>query len=122
MDIGWSVWPNPPDGLGAQGLYSTIPMKKMDPQQNDGWTDVDYNFGEDDERNARISYILNEACHVFRHHAEGVWASQDKDAYARLLIPELKVHPSLIGQLKQLNDRVVKMVLYRAVEIMKEDG
>ena len=24
MDIGWSVWPNPPDGLCAQGLYSTL--------------------------------------------------------------------------------------------------
>ncbi len=23
MDIGWSVWLNPPDGLCAQGLYST---------------------------------------------------------------------------------------------------
>jgi hypothetical protein len=29
MDIGWSVWPNPPDGSSAQRLYST------------GWTDMD---------------------------------------------------------------------------------
>jgi hypothetical protein len=100
-------------------MLNVIPMKRMEPQQNDGWTDVDYNFGQDEERNARISHVLNEACHVFRHHAEGVWASQDKDAYARLLIPEIQAHPSLIGQLNQLDDRVVKMVVYRAVEMMK---
>ena len=95
-------------------------MKKMTPQKNDGWTDEYYDFGHGDELNDRISEILNEACHVFYHHASGVWSSNHKDLYARKLIPDLDAHPSLIGQMKQLDDRVVKMVVFRAIELMKK--
>jgi len=94
----------------------------MSPQQNDGWTDESYEFGRGDEFNRKIGEILNEACHAFHHHASGVWQNDHKDFYARKLIPEMQAHPSLIGQLKQLQDRVVKMVVYRAVEIIKEEG
>ena len=86
--------------------------------KNDGWTDVPYELGSDPEDNARISEILNEACHVFRHHAEGLWKSEDKDAYARLLMEEIRARPSLVGRLLNTDDRVVKMVTHRAIELL----
>ncbi len=97
-------------------------MKKMEPQQNDGWSDEAYDFGHGNDLNQRVGHILNEACHVFYYHSSGVWTSNHKETYARQLIPYLEEHPSLIGQLKQLDDRVVKMVLYRAVEMTKKKG
>ena len=89
------------------------------PQQNDGWSDIEYDLGRGPEINERIGQILNEACHVFYFHSGGAWASHDKDFYARQLMPEIRAHPSLIGQLKKLQDRVVKMVLYRAIELIE---
>jgi hypothetical protein len=86
--------------------------------KNDGWTDVDYDLGSNLEDNARISKILNEACHVFRHHAEGVWRSGDKDAYASLLMAEIERQPSIVGRLLKTDDRVVKMLTYRALELI----
>jgi hypothetical protein len=85
--------------------------------KNDGWTDVQYELGVEPEDNARISRILNEACHVFRHHASGVWQSEDKDAYAALLVAEIERRPSLVGRLLKTDDRVVKMITYRALEL-----
>ena len=93
-------------------------IKKL--PKNDGWTDVAYDLGEDATENARISEILNEACHVFRHHAEGTWQSHDKDAYAELLAVELERRPSLAGRLLTTEDRVVKMVTFRALELVKD--
>jgi hypothetical protein len=40
-------------------------MGKWTHPKNDGWTDIDYRLVGDPERNARLSAILNEACHVF---------------------------------------------------------
>jgi hypothetical protein len=88
--------------------------------KNDGWTHVEYDFGLDPDSNERISYILNEACHVFYHHAEGVWKSSDKDNYASLLVKEFLRHPELSSRVIRSKDRVVKMVAYRALELMKE--
>jgi hypothetical protein len=94
-------------------------MGKWSHPKNDGWTDVDYHLIDDPERNARLSAILNEACHVFRKHAEGVWKSDDKDAYARLIAAEIDRTPSLIRKLLGTDDRVIKMLAYRAVELNK---
>ena len=88
--------------------------------RSDGWTKVNYDFGADPELNARLSEILNEGCHVFHLHAEGIWKSEDKDAYARLLAPEIAARPSLIRKLLGTGDRVVKMLTYRAIEINDE--
>jgi hypothetical protein len=87
--------------------------------KNDGWKDVNYQLVDDPERNARLSAILNEACHVFRRHAEGVWKSHDKDAYARHIAAEIRITPSLIRKLLGTEDRVVRMLTHRAVELNK---
>jgi hypothetical protein len=90
--------------------------------KSDGWTDVAYDLGDDPEDSARIGRILNEACHVFHHHAEGTWAKQDKDAYANLLVAEIRKRPGLAGRLLATDDRVVKMLAHRAFELLKLDG
>lgn len=90
--------------------------------RNDGWTDIAYELGSDPEDNARISKVLNEACHVFHHHESGRWSSADKDAYARLLMAEIRRRPSLVGRLLNTDDRVVKMVTHRAVELLEAEG
>lgn len=87
---------------------------------NDGWKDLEYELTADPVVNARLSKILNEACHVFHLHAEGVWASHDRDAYAEKLRIEIAERPSLVRKLLALGDRVVRMLAYRAVELEKE--
>ena len=94
-------------------------MGKWTHPTNDGWTDVEYRLLDDPERNARLSAILNEACHVFRRHATGDWKPHDKDAYARLIAAEINKTPSLIRKLLGTDDRVIKMLTYRAVELNK---
>jgi hypothetical protein len=98
-----------------------MPIPKL--PHNDGWTDIAYDLGADPVDSARVGAILNEACHVFRRHAEGTWKSNDRDAYARLLVPELQRRPGLAGRLLATDDRVVKMLTYRALELLSEpDG
>lgn len=87
--------------------------------KNDGWVDVEYDFGASPEDNGRISAVLNEACHVFRHHAGGTWKGRDKDAYARLLAQEISARPGLTGRLLNTDDRVVKSLTHRALELLK---
>jgi hypothetical protein len=96
-------------------------MTKWKHTKNDGWTDVEYKLVDDPERNTRLSEILNEACHVFYHHKEGVWKSDDKDTYARLLASEIKKSKSLIRKLLGTGDRIIKMLTYRAVELNKAE-
>ncbi|MFZ5893126.1 MAG: hypothetical protein ACOY0T_18855 [Myxococcota bacterium] len=93
-----------------------MPLPRL--PKNDGWTDVVYDLGESADDNTRISAILNEACHVFRHHSQGTWASHDRDAYAGLLVEELQNRPGLAGRLLATDDRVVKMITYRALEML----
>ena len=52
---------------------------------NDGSMSVDYKLLEHPERNACLSRVLNEACHVFYDHADGSWAARSKDYYAKLV-------------------------------------
>jgi len=100
---------------------SVNPMSKWKHPKNDGWTDVTYSLLSDPERNARLSDILNEACHVFHLHAEGVWRSDDKDSYSRLIAKEIRETPSLIRKLLGTEDRVIKMLTYRAIELNNND-
>jgi hypothetical protein len=87
--------------------------------KNDGWKDVAYDLGTDAAESARLSVILNEACHVFRHHAEGLWVSHYKDFYAKQLANEIERRPGLTGRLLSTEDRVIKMITYRALELLK---
>ena len=95
--------------------------RKYKHPKNDGWTDVNYDFGLDPELTERLNRVLNEACHVFHLHAEGVWKSSDKDAYARLIASEIQQRPSLTRKLLGTEDRVIKMLTYRAIELNKSE-
>jgi hypothetical protein len=59
---------------------------------------------------------------VFRLHAEGTWAEHDKDAYAEKLAREIAARPGLAGRLLRTEDRVVKMLVHRALELRKRDA
>jgi hypothetical protein len=87
--------------------------------KNDGWTDPEYDLGNDAADSTRIGALLNEACHVFRFHAEGIWQEHDKDSYAGRLADEIRLRPGLVGRLLTTDDRVVKMLTYRAIEMLK---
>jgi hypothetical protein len=87
--------------------------------QNNGRSDIRYDFGVDKAQNERLSHILNEACHVFKCHAAGTWQTIDKDRYAKMLLGEVHNKPSLIRKMLKLQDRVVKMVVYRAIDLQK---
>ena len=79
-----------------------------------------YRISPDNTVNLRISAVLNEAEHVFLWHTDGVWKSEYKDHYARLLMADLKIHPKLISNINKINNRVFSMVVYRAVELLDE--
>jgi hypothetical protein len=92
---------------------------EINPPKNDGWHNYKYSLYQNDQLNEKITFILNEACHVFYYHADGNW-KEDKDYYANLLVALIKQHPSLPRKLLSLNDRVVKMITYRAIELINE--
>lgn len=96
-------------------------MSTLEPNLKDFGSPV-YPLAPDEKTNAQLSAILNEAAHVFEWHAEGLWKSEYKDGFARLLIPDLKQHPKLIQSILKLNDRVFSMVVYRAVELLNENS
>jgi hypothetical protein len=99
-------------------------MKKIKPKtytKNDGWENIDYNLIEESDENKKLSHVLNEACHVFYHHATGRW-EEDKLFFVNEIIPFIKKHPSLIKKLLATKDRVIKMITYKAVEIIEQDN
>lgn len=77
-----------------------------------------FKLSPNEDENTVISAILNEARHVFDWHKEGLWNSEYKDGFARLLIPYLTAHPKLIPNINKIGDRVFSMVVYHAVELM----
>ena len=85
--------------------------------KNDGWTDVDYDFGLPPSERSTLSALLNEACHVFQHHADGNWKTLYKDKYAWLLAAQIEVHPGLTHRLLRSGERVIQMLTYRALEL-----
>ena len=87
--------------------------------KNNGWDELAYSFGDDSELNKRMSDLINEFCHVFRHHADGHWKTEYKPKYVKLLAAEIKQKPSLISKLKDLKDPVVSNVTYAAIEFNK---
>ncbi len=81
--------------------------------------DIAYDFGDDKDQNEKLSFILNEACHVFRHHTDGNWKEIYKPKYANMLAEHISKKPSLIKKLLKLKDPVVSNVTYAAIEITK---
>ncbi len=69
----------------------------------------------------KLKTLFGEAGHVFEWHAEGNWAgvSGDKDRLALELAAILKTYPGLGHRLLKTNNRIVKMITYRALELMK---
>ena len=81
--------------------------------------DIAYDFGNDKALNENLSSILNEACHVFRHHADGNWKEIYKPKYANMLAEHISKRPSLIKKLLKLKDPVVSNITHAAIEITK---
>ena len=81
--------------------------------------DLAYDFGDDEALNEELSSILNEACHVFRYHADGNWKELYKPKYANRLAKYISIKPSLIKRLLKLKDPVVSNITYAAIEIVK---
>lgn len=90
------------------------------PVINDGMNEIEYSFGNDEELNGRLSKILNELCHVFRHHPDGNWKSIYKPKYAEMIAGEISGRPFLIRKLLALRDPVVSNVTYAAIELTKD--
>ena len=84
---------------------------------NNGLTDLDYSFGDDEELNLRLSLLINEFCHVFRYHADGHWKKTYKPKYAAQLCDEISRTPSLIRKLLSLKDPAVSNVTHAAIEL-----
>lgn len=96
-------------------------MSNWEQPKNDGWEDVEYDFGLDEAATERVSFLLNEACHVFYYHKDGHWNSSYKERYAADLAVEFKKYPELSSRVLRSKDRVVKMVAYRALELIEKE-
>lgn len=105
----------------SDSLAGRLAMNADDDPRHDGWNEVAYELLEDDALNAELWSLLNEACHVFHLHAEGTWESHDKDAYARQLAIEMAKFPGLRHRLLKTGDRVIRMLAYRAMELLDTD-
>ena len=88
--------------------------------KNDGCSDLEYRLCDDQPTNERLSKLVNEACHVFRHHADGNWKQVYKPKYVELLASEIIARPYLIRKLLDINDRVISNLTYSAIEQNKK--
>jgi hypothetical protein len=89
--------------------------------KNNGWSDINYSFGDDEAFNKRMSFLINEFCHVFHNHADGEWKSYYKPKYVEQLAKEIEKKPSLIRKLIKLKNPVVSNMTYAAVEFNKSE-
>ena len=85
--------------------------------KNNGLDNIEYDFGLRGNEANELSFLLNEACHVFHYHAEGSWVSEDKDSYSKGLLRYIIKHPELESRLTRSNERVIKMITFRALEL-----
>lgn len=85
--------------------------------KNDGWAEINYQFGLVEDEANNLSLLLNEACHVYHRHAEGDWRTSDKDSYASEILKFMVKHPELESRLLRCGDRVIKMLVFRAIEL-----
>ena len=97
-------------------------MKKEKPKtyiKNSGWENIQYNLIKEEDENKKLSDLLNEICHVFYHHP-GNW-EKDKFFYSTEITQFIKKHPSLIKKLLATEDRIIKMITYKAIEIIGQE-
>jgi hypothetical protein len=75
----------------------------------------------DPEVVASLKELFGEAGHLFECHADGTWAGPEghKDRLALRLCEILRTRPNLAHRLIKTDNRVVKMITYRALEISK---
>ena len=81
--------------------------------------DISYDFGDDEELNMNMSFILNETCHVFRYHADGNWKETYKPKYSGMLAEQITKRSALIKKLLKLKDPVVSNITHAAIELTK---
>lgn len=87
--------------------------------RNDGWTNVDYDFGLASPSKEALAADLNELCHVFRHHADGHWASVYKQRYVDRIADHIRTHPKLSYRLFSSGERVIQSVTHQAIDLLK---
>ena len=92
-------------------------MNNWQHPKNDGWREVQYDLGLEGENATNLSFLLNQACHVYHCHGEGIWKSDDKDSYAQLVLDYITRFPQLESRLLRTGDRVIKMLVYRAITL-----
>src|ERR1044071_9776619 len=66
----------------------------------------------------RLQELFGEAGHVFKCHPYSNWTDV-KDKYASDLVILLKKYPGLVGRLLKLENRLIKMITYRALELRR---
>ncbi len=93
--------------------------KKAYPQIFADESIIEYSFCENQELNDRVTYLLNDAFHVFDCHP-GDWKTV-KDYYAKKLAKEIKANSWLGPRMLDIKDRVISMLVYRAYEIIDEE-
>ena len=92
-------------------------MSNWKHSKNDGWDEIEYDFGLKDKEASEFTFLLNQACHVYHCHADGVWKSEDKDSYAKEILKYIIKHPELESRLLRSGDRVIKMLVFRALDL-----
>jgi hypothetical protein len=85
--------------------------------KNNGLDEIEYDFGLKGSEAEKLSFLLNQAIHVYHYHAEGVWASEDKDSYSKELLKFIVKYPELESRFIRSKDRIIKMLTYRALEL-----
>jgi hypothetical protein len=92
-------------------------MSSWQHPKNNGLDNIEYNFGLKGDEAKELSFLLNEACHVYHYHSEGLWVSDDKDSYSKELLKFINKHQELESRLIRSNERVIKMITFRALEL-----
>ena len=70
----------------------------------------------------QLQSLLGEAGHVFKCHNEGIWSEPGgyKDCYAGRLAEFITERSDLTHQLLKTENRLIKMLTYRALEMQKD--
>ncbi len=70
----------------------------------------------------KLQNLLGDAGHVFKCHGEGIWSVPGgyKDYYAGCLAEIIIEHPNVVHSLLKTGNRLIKMIAYRAIEMLKE--